>query len=532
MNLQLPLVARGVLTCGASGMGDHKARIALGCVLLLGVGLRLIHIGDPFITDAHSWRQSDTAAFTHRYLNDTLNPLDPRVDRYPCAARGSTFGRVEAELPVGSWLAALPLSLLRVTCPSPIYLRLVSVLFFLGAASYLFLLVSRLAGDWGAGVMSALVLSVLPLSLYFTRTVQPEAPSLFFSMAFLYHLLRWLESDSRTQGVLSAALGALVLLQKISNAVLLAPALYLIIAQVGCRRALRRPWLWVWGLAVLLPAVAWYINAHHQPWGFGIWFGSGKYSAWKDINSAETWKLFSDRAVFEIFTWAGVVLVVLGFTRFRQSLAVRVAAVWLAAQLAFLVLTIPVHRVHVYYQLGFELPAAIVIAAGAQWLWQQRVGGKVVLVGLLALHSLQTWHAVSIFYRRDQRLEMGIALLKLRVPREATIVSSDRNPALFSNSCHKAWFLRERTLGEIESCVGNDVSYLLLDAPLRHELAREDELWRRLQSRFVEVDWNAHFSIWRRSPRAAAAVRSRHFPIEQRVVHRLRVLRPEVDVGQ
>ena len=159
----------------------------------------------------------------------------------------------------------------------------------------------------------------------------------------------------------------------------------------------------------------------------------------------------------------------------------------------------PANRTHVYYQLPMMLPAALVIAAAVESLWQQRLAGRAVLGALLLLHVVQTVRPLlKELFITDDRLGEGIELLRRRVPREATILSVDRHPALYSNSCHKGWFVREPELPAIERCLGRDVDYLLLTTPVRFRYSTEPPTWSRLNQLFTEVERTHHFSVWRR----------------------------------
>ncbi len=188
---------------------------ALLAIIIAAVALRLIHFNDRYIVDLHSWRQADTAAFTHNYLNNGMNLFKPQIDRYPCRFRDvKDFGLVEAELPIVHYLAAVPLYAAGKDWPSAPYLRGVSVFFFALALIYLFLLVRRLLSDEEA-LVAALVFSTLPLSVFFTRTVQPDGPGIFFIVACYYYLDLWLVEGRKRHFFASVALGAGVVLIKI-----------------------------------------------------------------------------------------------------------------------------------------------------------------------------------------------------------------------------------------------------------------------------------------------------------------------------
>lgn len=481
----------------------------LTALILLGVGVRLYQINAPDITDFHAWRQADTAAFTRGFLVDTLNPFYPSVDRYPCHYRGEPFGRAEAEFPVVAWVAALPLAAMGVDFPPAPYLRAISIFFFALTCIYLFLLVLRLDDDPPAALLAVLALALLPLAIFFTRTIQPDGPSLFFATGFLYHLLRWVEEDAPKHGALSCLFGALAMLIKISNGYLLFPAVFLFISRRTLWGALKTPKYWAWGTLLLLPAAAWYFHAHQFAWSFGIWGGSGpsKFATAALLTSPGTWRTLSSRMVFDILTWSGVVLLVVGLTQFRQRPSVRLGAAWAGGFALFVCAALQGNITHVYYQLPIVLPASILIGVGIRVLWEQQVAGKLVLLGLAGIYLATASHILIGPSGRWQQgyfgadvspaLKEATRLVRENLAPGEKFVSTERHPAIFFNSRHRGWFYEgDDTLGFI-GCAGPDASTILWDNADRETAQATLERHPALKKRVQEVERGEHFSLWR-----------------------------------
>jgi hypothetical protein len=463
---------------------------------LIGLGLRSIKLSEPHILDFHSWRQGDTAAFTHGYLTETINPLDPSLDRFPCEYRDKPFGRVEAELPVASWLAALPLAVVGMTYPPAPYLRAVSVAFFFGTCIYLFLLVVQLGESRETAAVAVLVFGILPVSAFFTRTVQPDGPALFFCCGFIFHLDRWVGGASRAHALASCVLAALALLQKISGAFMFFPAAYLIVARHGLVASLLQWRFWVWGTGVIAPVAAWYGCATRNPWTFGIW--EDKYSSLPQLADLELWRIFSDRAAFEILSWAGIILLGLGFARVVRSRAVRVATVWFGAVVVFIAATLPGNHEHVYYQLPIALPASVVISIAIMDLVRRGWSARMMLIPLAAMHFLITRDILVEYHRPSSGIEDGVALLVRHVPRDSRIVSTDRNPALFYNAGVKAWFTASGDLSVAEQCMADEAEFLLVDAETQGSMDRSERAKNRLQAGFEKKESTPHFTLWKK----------------------------------
>ncbi len=470
--------------------------LVLLVALVLGLGFRLVGVGDPYLLDFHAWRQTDTAAFTHGYLTESFNPFDPSLDRFPCEHRNDPFGRAETELPVVAWVAALPLKALGIDYPSAPYLRGISVLFFVGTCAYLFFLAHRLTGSRTAAAASVLVFSVLPLSIFFTRTPQPDGPALLFACAFLFHLDRWLESEKVSEGALSALFGALVFLLKISNAFLFFPAIFLIVHRHGWLGSLRRWQNWVWGVAILVPVVAWYATVRRHPWTFGIW--KDKYSSWEQFSELKIWQVLSERLTFEILTWGGIVLLVVGFATRGSSRAGRLAAVWLCAIFLFVAITLPANHTHIYYQLPLVLPASVMIALGADSLVRGGWLGRAVLAGALVVHAWSTWKVLPTYYRDEPGLEQAVEMLRAHVEPNSIVVSTTRDPRLFYNARIKGLFLQTNQLAALRACMGSHARFLVLENGVHASMQRSPALRANLADGFEHVDSGGGFTLLRR----------------------------------
>jgi 4-amino-4-deoxy-L-arabinose transferase-like glycosyltransferase len=462
--------------------------------ILIGTAIRLVQIGEPYLLDFHAWRQADTGAFTHGYLTETLNPFDPSLDRFPCEHRDAPFGRAETEWPLIPWLSALPLALLGIDYPPAPYLRAISLLAYIGTCVYLFLLSRQLTESKATAAIAVFIFSVLPLSIFFTRTPQPDGPALLFTCAFLFHLERWLQNDKTSDGALSAVFGALVFLIKISNAFLFFPAIYLIVRRHGWLGSLKRGRHWIWGIAILIPVVGWYAAASRHPWTFGIW--QDKYSTWAMFTDPKIWRVFSERITFEILTWSGLVLLVAGLARHGRTHAGRCASVWLCAIFLFVAITLPANQTHIYYQLPLVLPASLMIALAVRSLAEDGWVGRVVLAGALVVHGWLSWNVLQGYWRQDPGLTETAEMLRRHVKPGEIIVSTSRDPRLFYNGRVKGLFLHTSNVTALEACMGPNVRFLLLENGIQAAINKNPALRARLNKPMRRVDVSPGFALW------------------------------------
>ncbi|MCG8558108.1 MAG: glycosyltransferase family 39 protein [Proteobacteria bacterium] len=488
--------------------GALRSSLPLVATACLGLWLRSGNLTSPYLLDAHSFRQGDTAGFALGYLIGSFNPLAPTTVRQPCRA-GST-PRVESELPLPAWLAVLPLKLLGATYPPAWYLRSVWLLFYLGTCAYLYLLSRQLGASHALAGLVVFVLSVLPLAVFFTVSIQPDGPSLGIGAGLLYHLARWLEHKQTKDEVLLVALGATVLLVKVSNVYLALPALWLLVSQQGWPATFKQPRTWLWALLIATPGCAWYTYIHYtSSWTFVLWETGGytKFSSFETFTSAAHWMRLSNRLVYQIFGWSGFVLAVLGASHGREQRILRVAAAWAGGFCVFLLAAMPANVTHNYYQLPLVVPAAFLIACGIAHLWQRPWKGRVGLavLGLIFLASAR--HTLSRhskrteggLYREKQGMYEAVTMLREHVPEGQRFIAIPGRPELFYNSNRRGFTGKDFSVRRVESCakrLGSRFVYLMLDAANRKRARRivlEHPEWaHRLQAIARGREWTLY----------------------------------------
>jgi hypothetical protein len=483
--------------------------LAFVTIVCLGVLARSHELMSPHFSDFHHYRQADSAAFVHGYLVDSFNPLDPSIDRQPCPLKQHRFGRVEAELPVAAWVAAVPLKLLGMEeAPAP-YLRAFAIALFVLTCVYLFAWLVALGGDAIDGLCAVLALSALPFGIFFTRSPQPDGPSLLFATACLFHLTRYGQATRTRDALWAAFWGLLLLLIKISNGYLLPVALYVLAHERGLRATLRDRRVWLMVFALALPVGAWYWHAHRQPWSFGIWGDTSddKFTTFALFIKSAMWREMSQRVLFDLFTWAGLILGVVGFTAGAGVLRVRVAGIWLASAFAFLLVTLGGQWRHVYYQLTFMVPMAIAIGFGIRACAARGPAGWAVLAVLAVIHGATVHHVLyskdnpKAYFKQDTALVESIDAMRKHLPRGAKFVSTSLNPAIYVNTGHRGYFVRGARLSEIRACMKDVTPWLVLDTRSRGSLSAGNSALKR---EFVEKWRGKMYSIWQQKPASAA----------------------------
>lgn len=478
--------------------------LGLALVVVGGLALRSVAFQKGDFFGYHGWRLGDSASFTTGYLVDSLNPLEPRVSMVPCAHTDRPFGEVESELPVVAWVSALPLAALGVEFPPAWYLRAVSLLFYLGTCMYLLLFVRQLGGRMATGLLTVAAFSTLPLAAYFTVSPQPDGPSLFFAVALLFHLDRWMERWRPRDGILSACLGALMLLLKVSNGVHLFVALYLAVSRLGVRGVTRRWTMWLWALVVLLPAAGWYAYAHASfEYSFGIY--DDKIANLEQMLDLGAWKTWVARLPWHSLTWGGLILAIVGLAAHRDR-RVGVVMAWFGALLLYTALTLPPQIRHSYYQLPIALPASIAMGMGVTALWERGWGARGVLAILLVVHALTVDHVLfgghrhakveTGFFTLDlSKLRRAAQLVQEHVPERELVVTTITHRSFLHNARRRGWVAQRRLPAVVRCMEEGAARYAVVPAGWRIPSNHRGQALRVLGRR-------AGFQLFERSPAA------------------------------
>ncbi len=158
-------------------------RICLGVILLLALVLRLKGIHNPLI-DHPAWRQGDTASIAKNFATLRYNILYPQTNY-----DGPPPNYVELELQIVPIIAA---TIYKIAGVHEIAGRLTSIAFSLGTVAVLGLFARWLFASEIAGLFGALLLAIMPGSLFYGRTFTPDTTMVFFLTCALYVISRML----------------------------------------------------------------------------------------------------------------------------------------------------------------------------------------------------------------------------------------------------------------------------------------------------------------------------------------------------
>lgn len=281
-----------------------------------------------------SWRQSDTYSMALNYVQYGMDPLRPQLNY-----DGLSGNYAQLELQIVPFLSAVLFRLLGTT--SWVIPRLLSLLFFLGSAWYLYRLMGQFTG-FAPTFMGTAIYLFLPLSVQMAAAIQPESCALFFYCGGVYYLKRFHDTGRGGFALAAGGMTALAILEKTPAAFVGLLFLYVFFSRWG-RSAFRRPVFYATGAVALLPFLLFtlYTSAH---------------STFKFVDGIASKHILSPGKLLSLFTREGVAF-------FLRS--GRECFGWGAVALALVGLTLCLGRERRFYLVwagAFALECATIVA--------------------------------------------------------------------------------------------------------------------------------------------------------------------------
>lgn len=424
----------------------------LGAILLLALALRLHGIHDP-ILDHPGWRQGDGAAIARNFATLHYNPLYPQVDY-----DGPPPNYVELELQIVPFLMATLYKLFGI---HEIFGRLISIAFGLGTVALIAYFARWLFSDQLAGLLAALLFSIMPGSLYYGRTITPEGPMLFALVAALYAATRYFVEDEALSWRGTIAPGAfltLAFLAKPVSLIALLPIAALVVRRIALRRTLRLlPVVLIFIVPLLIFFAYDRFEAAHAEWRWAS--GITTLHVLPSLRDAlshgaalsHKWQYFKDvlgmlgRTMLGPFCFA---LLVLGFAIPARSRSPELLWGWLVAVVLYTYAVVTVERVDYYLYLWLPLGALVggaflarlgrVVAESAlarAATYAALAGGLLILAGA----TYQNRQEVQPYYHYSKAVYRNAVTLDQTLAPNALVVMGHYDPSVLYYINRKGW---------------------------------------------------------------------------------------------
>lgn len=423
-------------TCVASRIITQLEGVLLAVAIAAAMGVRVVHLSGPL--DEPSWRQADTAYMALRMGRET----PPDLLRPKAPYRGAVDVKA-AEFPIYPFVVALGYK--AVGGEHLLVARLITLTFFLGSVFYLFRCVD-LFFDRRVAWYTVAVYLMLPLGVFYSRAVHPDFCIIFFCHAFLYHALRFYDTQRWVHYAVAVAAASSAFIMKAPYCFYfgLPLAAYVLTRWDG--------WKWknfvTMGAVFAVPLVlAWWFNEHRMaleaPYEESLvypmkwtreftnrWF----FGSLAMRLNPELWAAVARRTVFQVFTPVGsyVAVMAVAVAYRRGQWRGWLCLLALGAGVVLFGLTVFRHfsSTHDYYSLPLLAPAAIVVAlflaAVAQWGTDPAVSGRglvgvaltLIFLGAGSAYGLQRGH---YFHHDWQRIRAGEAIADMTAPDDLVV---------------------------------------------------------------------------------------------------------------
>ena len=372
----------------------------VAAILVLALVLRLYKIDTP-VADWHSFRQADTASVTREYLKHGLNWLVPKYHDLSNIQSGkeNPAGYRMVEFPIINGATAALIQILHLQAQEVLVGRLVSVLFSLITIVSIYLLGRSLSGPL-TGLVGAVVFSIFPYSVYFSRTILPEPALLAFSTLSLALFSLWLEKKNPSFYLFSLLSLTLALLVK-PYAIFLTP-LYLVLCFV--KQAKLKDYFFSLALIGVsgLPLILWRNWILRFPEGIPVsdWLYNKDNIRFK--GAFFRW-LFEVRLGVLILGVAGILPLILGI--FKKDKSRLFYITWAVCLFAYLSIFAGGNVQHDYYQFFLMPFIALAIGRGIAFLIDlpgNYLGKKTVvfMISGLTIYSLfVSWYTIRGYYQ-------------------------------------------------------------------------------------------------------------------------------------
>tara|TARA_Y100001968_G_scaffold328939_1_gene377139 strand:+ start:458 stop:1954 length:1497 start_codon:yes stop_codon:yes gene_type:complete len=278
-------------------------RFSVWPIVFIGLLLRLVNINAP-VLGVHSWRQADTASIARNFLSNNFIFWQPQVNW-----SGSTEGFVECEFPLYQYLVA---HLYKIFGFNEIFARSLSVIFGCLSIFFLFRLIKRVF-DIEVAWWGSFFYSILPVCVFYSRTIQPESLMMFLGIFSLERWLVFLDYKNKKNLILSWIAFTLAVLIKVLPLFWIGIPILI----TGFKNSLFIKYkLYIFPILTILLCLFWYVHSYKlgQSTGlsFGLWGSDTDRYSWSILLELRYYIDLILRILLRNFLLIGFLLIVLG----------------------------------------------------------------------------------------------------------------------------------------------------------------------------------------------------------------------------
>lgn len=436
-----------------------------------------------------SWRQSDTESIAINFLEYRWNIMYPQLNY-----DGPMPNYVQLEFQITTWIIALLYAAFGYHYELA---RIVPLGFFLGSASFLYLIARRFYTVPIARI-ATLLYGILPLHILYSRAIMPESAALFFMLGAFYLFVRWMDHKSPWLVIAAGVFTALAISQKIPTIFVGIP----MIAMSVSRYRLRSFWkweLWLFAVISLLPPYLyfqWLSTIAEFPFVTGIATKHILPSLFTSIASTEALHFFVEQLP-RAFTWCGIVLFIAGLFTIHWKKEYPIG-IWALAMIAELITVVATIKFDYYLILIGPLVALLGgVTLGSFW---NRLPGKAGIVVIMMLIGWQSNQLTAPLLRDqlDVVIRQAEVVQAYTLSNDLIVVGTD-DPSLLNASHRKGWrvgnTMPQDRVAELQYFIKMGAKYFV---PLKGHIDGDDgRLQQYLNDRYPIIDIKGGYSIYR-----------------------------------
>ncbi len=389
--------------------------------------VRLYHLDTAPLELEESWRQADTESIARNFTQYRFNIM------YPNFNYDGPFPNVPAlEFQITTYAIAI---LYRLFGINYLWARVVPIVFFVISAILLYLFAKKHLSPRGA-TFSLIAYGALPINVYYSRAIMPEAAGLMFFIGSLYFFDCWITSKRLAVLLLSSILTALAIMTKPMTVFIVIPMFYLLIRHYKWKWLLKKE-LWLYALLALGISFAYY-SASIPLADYKFSQGLAQDVLFKklpaSITDPEAYS-FIGNTFIALVTPAGVLLLLIGLLSFNRQQSVML--VWFAAMALELILVVTTIRIY-YYFIFFAVPCSILIGQGLAYLYD-RLQTKAFSIILLVLFLLSSYVLLKPMYTINTAMETQARIVMEYTDKGDLLIVGSLDPCLLGLSDRRGW---------------------------------------------------------------------------------------------
>lgn len=462
----------------------HVLILIIICVL--GTILRFYNFTTP-LADWHSFRQADTASVAREFIKQGLNPLVPKYHDLSNIQSGldNPQGYRMVEFPLISAAVALTHPLTSHWLELHQWYRLTSIIFSIMTIILIYYLATLIDRKL-VGLSAALVYALLPYNIYYSRTILPEIPMLFFILLAMVSFLTYINRNKTWLLTIFATSFAIALLLKPTAIFFLLPLVVYALLQQKITLRQVGPWFTAMAITVV-PLILWRYWIQQFPEGIPVnrWLLNGNGIRFKP--AFFRW-IFAERVSALILGYWGIVLFAVGylfpnsdthtegwqylkskFTRFTRALlhphtlqpdhlSAWFYNSWTLAMLMYLIIFATGNVQHDYYQIILLPLVSIMVGRGLIYLYNLRTLTAYAIAAVSFVFMVGfSWYQISGYFHINNwaMVHAGQAVDRLTPPDALVIAPYMGDTAFLYQTNRRGW-----PLGfDIENKISQGASY-------------------------------------------------------------------------